>query len=212
MPASRHAAGLRESFYHEESRCRIMRKSNTRTASSAPWSLSGGTGFCPQVEVLAHRAVFPVSIAPLMGEPGVGEDRQVREPLQPHLAPPITDDGGIRWIRHATEHVGGPGEAREHRQHGRSDVHVAGPSILDAHRVRSGEKTLEVDTAPCSLLREILALLFARSDHVTGACLQAVDGAQVIQTQYYNIRTEGVYRVRIHQFIGVHRGRGPRDR
>ena len=79
--------------------------------------------------VLAHRALLPVGVAALMAQPVVDERRRFAHPLEPHLAPAVTDDLGI----------GRPGVPREHRrrplQHVRADaaavvVDVVGVAVV----------------------------------------------------------------------------------
>ena len=44
-----------------------------------------------RAEILAHRAVPPVGVAPLVLQPALEEQRHVLQPLQPHLAPALAD-------------------------------------------------------------------------------------------------------------------------
>src|SRR5271166_882132 len=53
--------------------------------------------------ILAHRAVFPISVAPLVPHPRLEEQRQIVQTLQPNRAPSITDQDGIWRMTHGAE-------------------------------------------------------------------------------------------------------------
>src|SRR3546814_13673841 len=55
--------------------------------------------------------MLPESVAALVLQPVGGEEGHVLQPLQPHPAPPLTDDGGIWRTRGVGHDRGGPGEA-----------------------------------------------------------------------------------------------------
>src|SRR3546814_16581901 len=54
--------------------------------------------------------MLPESVAALVLQPVGGEEGHVLQPLQPHPAPPLTDDGGIWRPRGVGHDRGGPGE------------------------------------------------------------------------------------------------------
>ena len=54
--------------------------------------------------VLAHGALLPVLVAALVPEPLVDERRPLLHPLEPHVAPPVTDDRRIRRAGVPAEH------------------------------------------------------------------------------------------------------------
>ena len=73
------------------------------------WRLDGG-------EVFAHRTVFPIGVAMRMLQPVDGEEGLVLEPLHPHLAPLVANDGGVWRTRRIGQHGGGPAQHLvEHR-------------------------------------------------------------------------------------------------
>ena len=85
--------------------------------------------------VLAHRALAPVGVAALVGEPRLDERRRVLDALQPRLAPAVADDGLVGRQGVAGEHRRRP---REHvdGEHAAADVvDVVGVAVVaGAHR------------------------------------------------------------------------------
>ena len=92
-------------------------------------------GDVDRLVVLAHRALAPVGVAALVGEPRLDEGRRVLDPLQPRVAPAVADDGLVGRQRVAGEHGRRP---RQHvdGEHAAADVvHVVGVAVVaGAHR------------------------------------------------------------------------------
>ena len=61
-------------------------------------------------EILAHRAVLPERVAPLMPQPVLDQERAVLEALEPHLPPALADQRRVRRARGIGEHHRRPGE------------------------------------------------------------------------------------------------------
>ncbi len=79
--------------------------------------------------ILAHRAVLPVVVAPLMPQPGRQEQGKILQPLQPHRPPAIADERGVGRMAHRAEQERGPAEAgAQHRA--AHEVHVVAIAVV----------------------------------------------------------------------------------
>ena len=83
-----------------------------------------------RAEILAHRAVPPVGVAPLVLQPALEEQRHALQPLQPHLAPALADQQRIGRMAHVGEEEAAPAEVGRGELGAAHVVHVVGVAIV----------------------------------------------------------------------------------
>ena len=93
-------------------------------------------------EVLADRAVLPVRVAPLMGEPGLDIGRRLPQAVEPRLSPRVADDGRIGRRAVPDVHERGPGQRVHSEQAAAHVVDVVGIAVVCGaerdHRLQCG--------------------------------------------------------------------------
>ncbi len=81
------------------------------------------------IPILAHRAVPPISVAPLMAKPGRHEQRHRLQPLEPHAPPSSAHGRRIGGIREDGGQDAGPAEIGG-QQRAAHEMHVVGVAIV----------------------------------------------------------------------------------
>ena len=85
--------------------------------------------------VLAHRALAPVVVAALVGEPVLDEGRRALDALEPGLAPAVAHRGRVGRQRVAGEHGRRPRQHVDGQDAAADVVHVVGVAVVaGAHR------------------------------------------------------------------------------
>src|SRR5262245_27774665 len=68
----------------------------------------GVYGALDRLVILADRSMLPISIAPLVLQPELEEQRYVLQPLQPHRPPAVADKHRVGWQAYRSEKERGP--------------------------------------------------------------------------------------------------------